>query len=179
VVAHWGRLEDLDDLLTAGIDGLEHLDSRDLLDSWPEEILAEIVARGLPLSPTLAVSEAAFAARDPTILARFQQRTLEFHREGGRVTVGSDAAMPGVPFGGGVHRELEPLVEAGLTPRDALLAATSAAADALRSEEVGVIEPGRAADLLAVGGDPFEDIGAIGSIVAVWRDGRLVVDHRH
>ena len=94
------------------------------------------------------------------------------------VTAGSDAAMPGVRYGGGLQRELELLVAAGLTPHEALRAATVVNADALGVDTIGVIEPGRAADLLAVGGDPLTAISRIHDVVAVWRDGRLVVDHR-
>lgn len=179
VIAHWGTIQDLEEVLRAGVDGLEHLDSRDVLDGWPDEALIALIARNLPLTPTLAVTEAAFVSREAsTVLTQLQQRVAEFHAAGGRIVVGSDAAMPGVPFGRGVHRELELLVEAGLTPQQALRAATSAAAEALRADHFGMIEPGRAADLLAVRGNPLDDIGAIREVVAVWRDGRMVVDRR-
>jgi imidazolonepropionase-like amidohydrolase len=101
-----------------------------------------------------------------------------FHPAGGRVVVGSDAGMPGVAFGGGVHRELQLLVNSGLTPREALRAATSEAARVLGTDDIGVIEPGRAADLVVVGGNPRRQIRAVEDIVMVLRDGRIVVDHR-
>ncbi len=83
-----------------------------------------------------------------------------------------------MPFGGGVHRELELLVESGLTPREALRAATSEAAAALGVTDIGVIEPGRAADILVVDGDPLAAIGDIRNVLLVFRDGRKVVDGR-
>jgi imidazolonepropionase-like amidohydrolase len=126
----------------------------------------------LPLTPTLAVADVALP---PRITRVQRQRVAEFHAAGGRVVVGSDAGMPGVPFGGGVHRELRLLVEAGITPRDALKAATSGAAEVLGTDDIGVIEPGRAADLLVVDGDPLQRIGAVERVVMVLRDGRIVV----
>jgi enamidase len=97
--------------------------------------------------------------------------------------LGTDAARPGVHLGSGVHRELHLIVECGLTPRQALRAATVDAASALGAGMlgaggIGVVEPGRAADLVVVEGDPTVDVAACRAIVLVFRDGRLVVDRR-
>jgi hypothetical protein len=59
VVAHWATLNDLNDVVAAGIDRLENLDSRDPLDDWPEGRLLAAIERELALTPTLAVTEAA------------------------------------------------------------------------------------------------------------------------
>ncbi|HEX6198325.1 MAG TPA: amidohydrolase family protein [Jiangellaceae bacterium] len=173
VTAHWGTEQDLAEALDAGVDGLEHIGR--LPNGWPDEALDTIVSEHIPVAPTLAVTEV--GAPD----VAFQQmlaRTAELHEAGGRIVVGSDAGMPGVPFGGGVHRELELLVESGLTPREALRAATSEAAAALGVTDIGVIEPGRAADILVVDGDPLAAIGDIRNVLLVFRDGRKVVDGR-
>lgn len=100
----------------------------------------------------------------------------DFHAAGGRIVAGSDAGMPGVPFGGALHRELELLVEVGMTPQEALRAATSDAADVIGSDAVGVIEVGRSADLVAVDGDPLTTITDAARIELVLRDGVIVVD---
>lgn len=139
VVAHWGSLADLDDVLAAGVDGLEHLEARQLLDGWPDGSLQALVDRGIPLDPTLAVTEVALPEEAHRAL---QQRAAEYAAAGGTLAVGSDAGMPGVPFGGGLHRELELLVEAGLPPQEALQAATARAADVLRADHIGVAAPG-------------------------------------
>lgn len=179
VTAHWGTLDDLDELLAAGIDGLEHVESRDLLDGWSADVLAELVERGLPITATLTVSEAALPAEVmPEALASLQQRVDEFHAAGGRIVVGSDAGRPGVHFDDGVHRELELLVDSGTTPREALAAAAVDAAGVLGPDHLGVIRPGGAADLVMVDGDPIADIGAIRAVMMTFRDGRLVVDLR-
>lgn len=175
VTAHWGTLEDLTDVVAAGVDGLEHVEARGALDGWPDGVVADLVARDVTLTPTLAVTEVAISADDHRQLRR---RVGEFHAAGGRVVAGSDAGIPGVPFGAGLHRELELLVDAGLAPVEALRAATSTAAAVLGSDDIGAVEPGRAADLVVLEGDPLGDIGAIRDVALVLRDGRLVVDHR-
>lgn len=173
VTAHWGTLEDLEDVLAAGVDGLQHLESRGALEGWPEETLDRLVKRDVPISPTLAVTEVVLP---PKITHQLRRRVGEFHAAGGRVVVGSDAGMPGVPFGASVHREMELLVESGLTPREALEAATSEAAEVLQTDRLGAIEPGRTADLVVVDGNPLQDIQAARNVVMVFRAGRRVVD---
>ena len=83
---------------------------------------------------------------------------------------GPGSVLPGV----GLHRELALLVAAGLTPTEALVAATSAAADAFRLAGRGRLRRGARADLVLVDGDPTATIGATRAIVAVWKDGRRV-----
>ena len=175
VAAHWGTRADLEDVLAAGVDGLEHVEARGLLEGWPEEALAALVDRDLPLTPTLAVTDVALP---PPVHRQLRRRVGEFHAAGGRVVVGTDAGLPGVRFGGGVHRELALLVDSGLSPRQALRAATSDAARVLGVDDIGAVEPGRAADLVAVAGDPLADIRAARDVILVLRDGRLVVDRR-
>lgn len=144
--------EDLEELLDAGVHGLEHVDSRDLLDGWPEDLLAEVVEGDLPLTTTLAVSEAALPREDvDDAMAALQRRVQELHDAGGRIVVGSDAARPGVRFGAGVHRELELLVGSGMTPHEASSAATVEAAKVLRIDDLGAVAPGRAAEVIVVG----------------------------
>jgi imidazolonepropionase-like amidohydrolase len=87
------------------------------------------------------------------------------------VLAGSDPPNPGAWHGAGVHRELELLVEAGLTPLEALTAATGTPARMFRLEDRGRIAPGLRADLLLVDGDPTVDIAATRNIVAVWKRG--------
>lgn len=98
------------------------------------------------------------------------------HRAGVPVLAGSDAnqrpdrACP-VVHGASMHAELALLVDAGLTPAQALAAATSVPAACFGLHDRGVIARGRRADLLLVAGDPTEDITSTRSIEAVWRGG--------
>ena len=179
VTAHWGTLQDLDDVLSVGVDGLEHIESRGLLEGWPDDVLASLLSADVPLTASVVVSEAALTEENaPGAVSALQERVGELHAAGGRVVVGSDASRPGVRFGAGVHRELTLLVEAGMSPREALRAATVEAAKVLGSTDYGLIAPGMSADLVVVDGDPTSDIDAMSNVMLVLRDGRPVVDHR-
>ncbi len=90
------------------------------------------------------------------------------------ILAGTDAGNPGTTQGASIHGELELLVRAGLTPVEALRAATSAAAAAFHLENRGRIAPGKKADLVMVNGDPTVDIRNTRDIAAVWKDGREI-----
>jgi imidazolonepropionase-like amidohydrolase len=87
------------------------------------------------------------------------------------ILAGTDAGNPGTTPGASLHGELQYLVQAGLTPIQALIAATSAPAKAFHLEDRGRIAPGLRADLLLVRGDPTTDITATREIVTVWKGG--------
>jgi imidazolonepropionase-like amidohydrolase len=95
------------------------------------------------------------------------------------ILAGSDAPNPGTTHGATIHRELELLVAAGLSPSGALAAATSAPADAFRLADRGRIRPGLRADLLLVAGDPTTEITATRDIVAIWKGGVRFERPRH
>src|SRR5690606_30882891 len=84
---------------------------------------------------------------------------------------GTDAPNPGTAFGASMHRELVLLTEAGLTPEEALSAATSVNATVFGLEDRATIAPGMRADLLLVEGDPTQDIQATRAIQAVYKAG--------
>jgi len=105
---------------------------------------------------------------------RFYDAVRGLHIAGVIVLAGSDAPNPGTWHGVSLHRELELLVQAGLSPVEALRAATSATADAFRLTDRGRIAPGRRADLLLVEGDPTKTITATFAIVAIWKQGQRV-----
>ena len=87
------------------------------------------------------------------------------------ILAGTDAGNPGTAHGAALHRELELLVHAGLTPNHALASATSVPADVFKLSDRGRIAVGRRADLLLVEGDPTADITATRNIVGVWKAG--------
>jgi imidazolonepropionase-like amidohydrolase len=90
---------------------------------------------------------------------------------GAPILAGSDVPNPGTAQGASLHQELELLVEAGLTPIEALASATSAPARAYHVPDRGRIAPGLRADLLLVAGHPDENILATRNIVAVYKHG--------
>jgi imidazolonepropionase-like amidohydrolase len=87
------------------------------------------------------------------------------------ILAGTDAGNPGTAHGSALHRELELLVEAGLTPAEALIAATSAPARAYALNDRGRVAKGLRADLLLVNGDPTVDITATRDIAGIWKGG--------
>jgi imidazolonepropionase-like amidohydrolase len=96
-------------------------------------------------------------------------------KAGGHVVAGSDTSNPYVVPGASLHRELALLVEAGLSPREALAAATRTAAAFLgQAQTLGTLEVGKTADLVVLGADPVASIAAIHQIELVIRDGRVV-----
>ncbi|BAU49307.1 amidohydrolase [Sulfurifustis variabilis] len=92
---------------------------------------------------------------------------------GAIVAAGSDAGNIGTLHGPGLHRELELLVAAGLSPLEALRAATLGGAAALGRNELRRVAPGQAADLLVLDADPLADITHLQRIHRVMKSGRL------
>jgi imidazolonepropionase-like amidohydrolase len=117
------------------------------------------------------------------------RRMLEMPREGRRscggaeaaikqlvsakaaILAGSDAPSPGTTYGVSLHGELSLLVRSGLSPVQALMAATSIPARIFRLADRGAIRAGMRADLVLVAGDPTQDIAAARRIVGVWKRG--------
>jgi imidazolonepropionase-like amidohydrolase len=90
------------------------------------------------------------------------------------IAFGTDAGIPGRFPGYFEHLELDLMVEAGLTPEQALASATRVAAACLEMSEVGTLEPGNWADLLVLGANPLEDISATKMLEKVFIAGNEV-----
>ena len=109
-------------------------------------------------------------------LPRANANLMMMWKAGVLVAAGTDAPYPGVFQGEGLHRELELLVAAGLTPVQAIQAATGNAAKFMQGESAdwGSIAVGKRADLVVVSGHPDERIGDTRTIVDVMQAGRLL-----
>ena len=91
------------------------------------------------------------------------------------IVLGTDAGpLPGHPFGYSGHRELEIYVRLGMTPMQALVAATSAAARHLDLDDLGLLAPGYSASLVILSASPLEDIRNTRSIEQVFLAGREI-----
>ena len=130
-------------------------------------------------------------AHDPKVLARLEGRLERSRRNhqmrmrtvkvlydmGANILVGTDST--GAPhrmfYGWDIHRELEHLVNAGMTPMDVIVAASRKAAEYLGQEkDLGTVEAGKFADLLILSGNPLEDIRNSRTIEQVIYAGRLI-----
>jgi len=108
------------------------------------------------------------------LIEQARESVRRLHAAGVPILAGTDAPNPGTAHGVSLHGELVELVAAGLSPLEALKAATSVPADAFGLPLRGRIVAGHRADLLLVEGEPDVDIEATRAIVSIWKNGYAV-----
>jgi len=155
--------------------------SVDLNGTAAKRLLQFLVVHKTFIDPNLAVFERrpGDSGEKMEVQAQGWEKMKEFtgmiHRAGGRVVVGSHSQVPHAEFGFAYQRELELLVEAGLTPLEALVAATKVGAEFLgRSKDLGTLEAGKLADVIAIDGNPLENISATRNVSLVIVNGVAV-----
>jgi len=145
-----------------------------------KQALDLIVKRGVFISATLAVFERREGDQNTTEAhTRGFKNMLRFvgmaKRAGARVVVGSHSNVPHAERGWAYHREVELFVESGMTPMEAIVAATMENARFFRIDDrLGGVEAGKLADLVLVEGDPLKEIGALRRIKRVMLNGKWV-----
>ncbi len=170
------------DAVKAGADSVEHAVDVD------DATLTEMARRGIFYVPTVDhnryyadhAAEYGYDAAAVEGLRAYVARNLATLRRAValhvRIAMGSDAVFSG--FGENTE-ELGWFVKAGMTPAEALAAATAGGADLLgKSGALGVVAPGAFADLVAVDGDPERDLAALRQVRWVMKAGKVVVDKR-
>jgi imidazolonepropionase-like amidohydrolase len=171
------------DAVRAGADSIEHATDMD------DDTIAEMAKRKTYYVPTIDhnryyAEHSEEFGYGPDVIKRldaYRERNLETarraHKAGVRFAMGSDAVF--TMFGENT-RELRWFVKAGMTPTEALAAATTNGAALLGMEKsLGAVAPGYFADIVAVEGDPLADIGVVISRVRwVMKGGTVVVDRR-
>ena len=118
-----------------------------------------------------ALSQGPAGSAHPQGAFNARRAAAALHAAGVPLLAGTDATSFTPVHGAGMHRELLLLTQAGLTPAEALAAATSVPAQHFGLADRGRIAPGLRADLVLLDGDPTRDITATRSIVDVWRRG--------
>jgi imidazolonepropionase-like amidohydrolase len=94
---------------------------------------------------------------------------------GVKIAFGTDSGIPTRFPGYLEHRELQLMIEAGLTPMQAIVAATGTNAEILGgAKQFGTLQPGRRADFLVLDANPLDDIHNTESLSAVWQSGKIV-----
>lgn len=125
--------------------------------------------QSLKMSFPFSTGEAAYTAAEKALRLLRQEKVP--------ILAGTDAPNPGTAFGASIHQEMQLLVNAGLTPLEALRSATSIPAKIFGLEDKGRIKAGFSADLVLVNGHPDQNITATRDIIGVWRAG-IKVDRR-
>jgi imidazolonepropionase-like amidohydrolase len=121
----------------------------------------------------------AMSPQDSQLHAQLLQKSMlivgEMQKAGVKILAGTDSPAPYVFPGSSLHLELQLLVESGLTPMEALQAATSRPAEFLHAtKDSGTVEAGKFADLLLLDANPLENIGNTCKIRAVILHGKLL-----
>ncbi len=205
VIVHTLTLQEALDAVEVDADGLGHLFTDQVPDATFGRFVAEHhafviptltvleTAMGKPSGSSL-VSDSYLAPYLTSSDIANLQRTFPFNSTQGTYAIaeeairqlksagvpilgGTDAPNPGTSHGASIHRELELLVQAGLTPLEALASVTSVPARIFGLTDRGRIAPGLRADLVLVQGNPDTDIMATRDIVYIWKCG-VPVDRR-
>ena len=195
VAAHCGSSEGMIASLDAGVDTIIHAIHRDPEGSYiyRPDITERIAEQEVFVNPTLYQGQArVFPLEDKErsegltegeqgeldeLKTGYELRiehTSRMRAEGVSLVCGSDSAWAYYQMGD-FQSEIETHVEAGMSPMEAIVSATS---DSARScwidDQVGTIEPGKQADVLVVDGDPSQDVSALRTVVDVFQGGNLV-----
>jgi imidazolonepropionase-like amidohydrolase len=178
VAAHAHGARGIKDAVLAGVDSIEHGSFID------EEDIQLMKQHGTYLVPTLYLGDWLLenyqklgltddmVAKAKLVLPAARQNVARAFREGVKVAFGTDAAV--YPHGLNAH-EFAVMVKLGLTPLAAIQAATVNAADLLGwSDQIGTLEPGKYADLIAVEGDPLKDVTTLENVKVVLKGGEVV-----
>ena len=181
VAAHAHGSSGIKDAIRAGVDTIEHAS---LID---DEGIALAKKHGAWLSMDIYNTDYTQAEgrsngelednlrKDREVADLQREGFRRAHAAGAKMIYGTDA---GVHPHGGNGRQFQVMVRYGMTPVQAIRSATLDAAEALDRKDVGAIEAGRWADLVAVAGDPTRDVSLLESVPFVMKGGEVVKDQR-
>jgi imidazolonepropionase-like amidohydrolase len=197
VRAHVRQAKMLDIALEGGVDVIEHVPLPFCLEAELKQMLADdalqlaklpeleaqltrMAEQGTILVPTL--DENTWVINDlPRLSPEERQMTAtfilgivrRFHKLGGIIALGNDYGNPGVQLGMPL-REMELLLDAGLTPMEVIEAGTRHAAKVSgHGDELGTLEPGKLADIIVIDGNPMTDLKALDRVTLVIKNGKI------
>lgn len=173
VIAHATTCDAIAKAVEANVDIITHVP----LEQWlGDETVSRMKASGAIAVPTL-VKMLATAGKNSELNFAHAKAAVRSMKDAEIIILsGSDANKNAsgagkVSYGDSMWKELELLVEAGLSPAEAICSATSLAASFFGLADRGVIEPGKRADLVLLSANPLQNFGSIGLIQNVWCKG--------
>jgi imidazolonepropionase-like amidohydrolase len=194
--AHTTAAAAVERVLDAGVDMIIHCQflNPDGSYRYREDLVERIARDGRWVNPTLhtqwteieglegkrardgglSAEDEALQASNRATMETLLDATGRMHRAGVKLTAGSDTAWR---WGraGGLAGEVVQLGEAGLSASDAIVAGTSGAAESIGvADRAGLLAEGRQADVVAIEGNPLEDLRALWAVRDVWQAGRRV-----
>lgn len=180
VAVHATELATMKQAVDAGADILIHVPMKEEL---PKELAMTIAQKGMAVVPTLVMMETfAMGAHNgykPEHYQNAENAVRMLHECKVPLLSGTDANIgsfaPAVSYGSSMHREMQLLVQAGLTPSEVLMSATSKVAECFEIEEQGMVSVGKKANLLLVEGRPDRDMNDIKKTKQVWINGETIL----
>jgi imidazolonepropionase-like amidohydrolase len=159
--------------LDGGCDSIEH--GLQMTDAQ----IAQMVKQGTWYCPTISVyytdwapADTADGKRDRLRASAHEESFRKALQAGVKIVFGTD--MGGIPWTEPIAQEFPRMVDLGMSPIDAIKSATSRPAEMLNmAGQIGVIAPGAYADVIAVAGDPLQDIKVLGQVQFVMKDGKV------
>ena len=175
---HAAQLDNYQQAITSKTDNIQHAPLDGVLSAAQ---VKTILAQGQTVTPTLAIlRKLALSPFNPPggTYANAQQSVTALYKAGVTILCGTDSddilGPYATAYGSSMYDELENLVQAGLSPVQALNAATSAPAQRYGFSDRGAIAVGKRADLLLVGGDPTINVSNARNVKNVWARGVAV-----
>jgi imidazolonepropionase-like amidohydrolase len=181
VAAHAHACRGIENCIDAGVDSIEHCTFAD------EAALKRIAEKGIYIVPTICAGE--LLIRDNSMVQsmpeHLRKRMLEFndihiatikraHKMGARIAMGTDAGTPGNHHGMNASECVFMVRDAGMTAAESIHAATINPARLLRQEKnLGSLEAGKYADIIACRGNPLDDIEELTRIALVMKGGQV------
>jgi imidazolonepropionase-like amidohydrolase len=152
-----------------------------VIPDWFDEPYLAGLLRDTEPADVIARMRVSFTSRDATTAARNRQNYAILQRSvaklaaaGARIILGSDTGLEDHPFGFAEQKELQMMAEAGMTPAQVIVAATSRSAEFLGLADRGVMATGKRADFLVLDANPLDDIRNTGRIAGMYLAGKEV-----
>jgi imidazolonepropionase-like amidohydrolase len=169
VLAHIETAKDMELAVDNGVDILAHM----AFDKLPADLIAKMVSKDVYVIPTAAI----LAGLYPAAKAQILDNIYQFTAAGGKLALGDDFGNTGIQLGMPIQ-DIDLMSQAGLTSMQIIQAGTLYAAHVChRDQELGMLDVGKAADILVIFGNPLLDIHALLNVGMVIRDGVVVVEN--